>query len=430
MEEISVKLKPQQPTFEDDKGETNTKEGDGELDEKITKEKGQESEQDGNKEEDLETNREDGKCFKQDTSDSKNGSLNKEDSSLSGTKERSPERIRPPAISSVNMDLFIDNKIDKLGCLNDLKQIEAMAFFKRLVDDLMTLDYVVKEDPEIDLRSLLFDNMHDVLTPGQDLCDEINDDEGSVDSFTDDNRDRFPTLLEKPMSQLKDEKRTDRNSALEKLKSVSNEQLEVPLRKNSRIDANFEDASETAFTDDDFRRKSGSYHQNIDHELCTKIIQKFYLKQAPSLSITQYLERINKFITPSPAVLLSASYFLFNVAFDLKPENNCSLLPLQSPPEEEGPIKMTSVDSLDIFRLVLSALRISLKLIEDKNFKQAYYCKITGLQHIDDLFKLELAFLYLLNFNLFINEFSLTRFLFQFKVFDTNLRRYLKSRTV
>ncbi|VEU20630.1 DEKNAAC101405 [Brettanomyces naardenensis] len=378
--DINVRLKPQRPTFETDQ---------------------------------LDTSIDD---LSNDGSDGNNDS----NSSTNAPPNGHPDKVRPPPIASVDVDQLLITGIDNLESLKDLKQIESMALFKRLVDDLLILSDLVKKSPDLDLRSILFGKMGSNLV----VREEFDDDNGSVESeeFV-----IYPPLIADSIAKLREKKRSTPYVELEQFKTKSTEELEVPLRKNSRIDSNFGALLSGDLTDEELRPVAGSYHINIDYSLCEQIVQKFYLKQVPALTISKYLERINRFLTPSPSVLITASYFLFNLAFNLRPENDQCVLPLQAPPESDGPIKMTYVDTLDVFRLILSVLRVSLKEIEDKNFKQAYYCKITGLQHVEDLLKLELSLLYLLDFHIFINEFTLTRFVFQFRVFDRNLHSLLRA---
>lgn len=78
-------------------------------------------------------------------------------------------------------------------------------------------------------------------------------------------------------------------------------------------------------------------------------------------------------------------------------------------------IPFAKVNKRNAFRLILSSLRIASKLIEDKNFKQAYYCKVTGLQKVEDLFRLELALGYGLDWELFTNEYTLWRYMLHMK---------------
>lgn len=78
-------------------------------------------------------------------------------------------------------------------------------------------------------------------------------------------------------------------------------------------------------------------------------------------------------------------------------------------------VSVAEVNKRNAFRLLLSSIRIASKLIEDKNFKQGYYCKVTGLQKVEDLFRLELALGYGLDWELFANEHTLWRYLLHMK---------------
>lgn len=86
-------------------------------------------------------------------------------------------------------------------------------------------------------------------------------------------------------------------------------------------------------------------------------------------------------------------------------------------------VRMSKISKLNAFRLILTCVRISSKLIEDKNFKQHYYCKVTGLQKLEDLFRLELALGYGLDWELFINEYTLWRYLFHMKALVVGCER-------
>jgi predicted HTH domain antitoxin len=86
-------------------------------------------------------------------------------------------------------------------------------------------------------------------------------------------------------------------------------------------------------------------------------------------------------------------------------------------------VDLMKVSKLNAFRLILTCVRISSKLIEDKNFKQNYYCKVTGLQKLEDLFRLELAMGYGLDWGLFTNEYTLWRYLFHMQALTRGCQR-------
>ncbi|GMG21809.1 unnamed protein product [Ambrosiozyma monospora] len=171
----------------------------------------------------------------------------------------------------------------------------------------------------------------------------------------------------------------------------------------------------------------------LDYERHLDCMKKFYLKVPPKLTVTTYLDRINQYISPSSAVILSAACYLFNLVFDLKFDRRITTTIPSSAgdafdDENNFPrLKMLPVDQLNVYRLILTVVRVASKLVEDKNFKQSYYCKVCGLQNLNEMFRLELNCIELLDFNLFINEKQLIKFLFQFKLFDLKLQRFFKE---
>ncbi|ODV85486.1 hypothetical protein CANARDRAFT_28277 [[Candida] arabinofermentans NRRL YB-2248] len=359
-------------------------------------------------------------------------------------QRKQPSKSKPPPISTVNIDEFLDVGLNNLKSLNDVKSIESLALFQRLIENLLHLTTLLKTSPDIDLSRILF---QDIYASASDEC--------------------IPYLLKDELSIVGITKQSSHSD----LAQETEQQLEIQLKKSSKIHSNFEDDSSSSIgslqaqpmelsqsmpslsssslplpssssmdAENTPTDQNTAYDQSsLQPEQISQLLKKFYLLQPPALTIPAYLDRINQYSTPSTSATLTAAYYLFNIAFNLSPVRRSSLLPFCCPTmktnsdgeqkncKEEVKITMAPMDNLNIFRLILTVLRISLKLIEDKNFNQAYYCKITGLQHVEDLFKMELNMLYLLEFKTFINEFNLIRFLFQFKQFDSNLREYLSN---
>lgn len=351
---------------------------------------------------------------------------------LTGKNSTHVHKTRSPPIASVDIDNLLQKEINELKGLSDLEPIAAMAIFQRLVEDLMKLHKKIEENPQnsIDIRSLLFEGMGDILIDHQEMRKKVenfkaNGSSGSLDNV--ELKNPFPVMLKEEMMEMANVHKAQHQNLLQKYKSRSNEQLEIPLKQKSKIDSNFDELANLSLDSHDFKNASGCYHINIDSKRHEELCSKFYLKKAPTLSVNKYLERINKLLCPSTASLLTAAYFLFHTVFNLKPSNNMRVVPLGEPPKEEGDIHMSSVNNRNVFRLILGSLRVSLKLIEDKNYKQRYYCKVVGMQNMSEMLNLELAEMFMLNFHLFINEYVLTRFLFQFKVFDHNARLLFAS---
>lgn len=429
-EEIVVRLKPQKPTFTDDaddlRSETKNKNA-GECMERfqpgdnIDDLNGKESEEVGMQNNVVDTN----------TSGILSASQKNTNTTNSKGNSHS-HKPRPPPISSVDIDNIMLKEINELVSLSDLEPIASMAIFQRLVDDLMELYRIIEENPKksIDLRSLIFKGMGDILVDRQEMKKKVEKFKANGPSEPLDNielKNPFPVMLKEDMMKMADAHKQQHHNFVQKLKSRSNERLEIPLKQNSKIDSNFDELANMSLDSDDFKKVSGCYHINIDAKLHEELCSKFYLKKSPPMSVTKYLERVNRLLCPSTASLLTAAYFLFNTVFNLKPSNMTCVVPLEAPPEDEGEIQMSPVNSRNIFRLILGCLRLSLKLIEDKNYKQRYYCKVVGMQNMPEMLRLELAEMFMLDSHLFINQYVLTRFIFQFKVFDHNVRLFFAS---
>ncbi|CDK24538.1 unnamed protein product [Kuraishia capsulata CBS 1993] len=313
------------------------------------------------------------------------------------------ERIR-----SVNLDAVFD-RISLDMDINEISPIEALALLFKSIQNLQRLYSLIKQGnlgEAFDVKRAVFG---DDVSMGREL----------------------------------NPKRRRSSQSAEMLRNLSSE-LELPIRKSSRIESNFEDLEEETFADDSsvlttssFNSRIPSYcRSDVDFDLSCKLIKRFYLKTPPSLSLEAYMERINHYSKPGTAVYLSSSLYLFNVAFGLKTTfvgleentntNGKGLAEVRKvlPAAPYGTIQMIPFEDLNAFRLVLTVIRTASKLVEDKNYKQSYYCKICGLQDQDELFRLEMGFLFLINFNLMVNENILLRHLVRMKSFNENMKRY------
>ncbi|KAG7724259.1 hypothetical protein KL933_005010 [Ogataea haglerorum] len=341
-------------------------------------------------------------------------------SSNSNSKSDSKPENGAHSIQDIEIEWILREKVNSCRKLEELAPIEALAIFNRLIDDLIRLSKLTSRDSNVDLDFLLF-------TPTKFHHMESN----------------IPhSMTQGPKQAVASNSQFDTDQDIQQ----DREKYEVPLKSSSKLRLNFGNASalpKSGASDlkngeasgrcrDDMKMNDRSLDRYI---LCRRlpdtgpaIIRKFYLRKTPSLQIPRYLERIHHYANLSTATLLTSAYYLFHLTFNLKAPLSTSLLPLRQPQTPEGvacKTTMLQINELNVFRLVLSVLRLSLKLIEDKNYKQSYYCKVTGLQSVEELFKLELNLLYLLNFDLFVNEITLARFLLQFQQFDSNLQDIL-----
>ncbi|ODV96819.1 hypothetical protein PACTADRAFT_48629 [Pachysolen tannophilus NRRL Y-2460] len=320
-------------------------------------------------------------------------------------------------IKDINVkELF--EKIEKNNYkLDEISPIEALSLFNLQIANLLKLEELM----EIDDRSINFFRL-------------LFKDNGSTGVFKDDDDDNSLNSCDLTINNLQNIAHQD--------------DLQLPLRRNSKLQTNFEelDINDSLEGGSESHRDAqlapdvpsmSSLHsvpsvvlcdQEMElqlerkHRLRSGLIKKFYLKEIPSLSIVAYLERIFKYGELSTGVILTASIFLFSVIFNINYKldyHRESTININSPAK----IRPLPVNKFNIFRIVLTVIRVALKLIEDKNFKQSYYCKITGLESNSDLFKLELNLLFLTDFNLFINELVIVEGLKMIRILDNNIQK-------
>ncbi|KAF8538181.1 cyclin-domain-containing protein [Trichophaea hybrida] len=125
------------------------------------------------------------------------------------------------------------------------------------------------------------------------------------------------------------------------------------------------------------------YHGGVDDTTHYGIIaRKFWSKSAPKIPIEDYLFRIQRFCPLSTAVYLAASYYLHRLAI------SDQILPLTR---------------LNVHRLLLAALRIAAKTLEDLSYPHTRFAKVGGLSDLE-LSKLEVGFCFLMDFELKVDR--------------------------
>lgn len=112
------------------------------------------------------------------------------------------------------------------------------------------------------------------------------------------------------------------------------------------------------------------------------ITRKFYSKAEPPISITQYLQRLHQFCPMSTAVYLAASLYIYRLTVE-----QCAI----------------SVTRKNVHRLVLAALRVATKALEDLAYPHAKVAKVGGVSEAE-LARLEISFCFLAGFELVIGE--------------------------
>lgn len=117
-------------------------------------------------------------------------------------------------------------------------------------------------------------------------------------------------------------------------------------------------------------------------------ISKFHAMRPPQISILNYLERIAKYAACSGECFVLALIFVdriiqFNPTF--------------------------VVNSLNIHRLLITAVMLSAKYFDDQYFNNAYYAKVGGVP-CNEINSLEVEFLFMINFTLFVSTDTYTQY--------------------
>lgn len=109
----------------------------------------------------------------------------------------------------------------------------------------------------------------------------------------------------------------------------------------------------------------------------------------PPINPWDYLLRLHHYCPMSQSVYLSASLYLTRLCGSPSSSSN-----------DDNAKPAVALTPLNVHRLLLTALRVACKVIEDINFKQRRYASIAGVSTLD-LYRLEIALLFLLDFDVF-----------------------------
>ncbi|ANB14192.1 Pcl7p [Sugiyamaella lignohabitans] len=117
------------------------------------------------------------------------------------------------------------------------------------------------------------------------------------------------------------------------------------------------------------------------------IARRFWSKTTPQISVQKYLLRLYKYCPSSTSAYLSAGLYIYRLCIILQ------TIPLTD---------------LSVHRLALAAIRIACKGIEDINHSQSRFAMAAGVS-TSDLYRLEIALLFLLDFNIKVDHDALQR---------------------
>ena len=111
------------------------------------------------------------------------------------------------------------------------------------------------------------------------------------------------------------------------------------------------------------------------------ITRKFYSKKPPPIPLADYLQRLHKWCPMSTAVYLATSLYVYRLAVTQK---------------------VFAVTSRNVHRLLLAALRVAMKALEDLSYPHRRFAKVGGITE-PELGRLEISFCFVMNFDLKVN---------------------------
>ncbi|ONH67873.1 Cyclin-U2-2 [Cyberlindnera fabianii] len=130
-------------------------------------------------------------------------------------------------------------------------------------------------------------------------------------------------------------------------------------------------------TEQDNNQRSGK-STSPSRDLQTKhLIKRFRLNNDPDLSVSDYLNRINKYCQLSTSVYLGSAYYIHMLVVKWE---------------------IFQLTNLNAHRLIIAALRLACKTLEDITHRQQFFAQMGGIRP-KDLQSLEISFLFLIKFN-------------------------------
>lgn len=131
------------------------------------------------------------------------------------------------------------------------------------------------------------------------------------------------------------------------------------------------------------------------NQLCTrndrlsqKGVSKFHALRPPAIGIKDYLNRVLRYATCSGECFILALVYIDRI--------------IQSNPT-------FVVNSLNIHRLLITSVMLAAKYFDDQYFNNAYYAKVGGIPG-HEMNNLEVEFLFMTNFTLFVNTDTYTQY--------------------
>ncbi len=107
----------------------------------------------------------------------------------------------------------------------------------------------------------------------------------------------------------------------------------------------------------------------------------FFDDEKPDISIKEYLNRINRYCNPEESTFIISLILIDRFCCDSK----------------------IILNDFNIHRILFSSILISIKFNEDKFFEHKYYSSVAGVS-MKELKELEMDFLKLINYNVFVSK--------------------------
>ena len=118
-----------------------------------------------------------------------------------------------------------------------------------------------------------------------------------------------------------------------------------------------------------------------DQGQAQKTVTKFHGLRAPSISVPNYLQRISKFSGCSDECFILSLIYIDRLITRQKIE----------------------MDPLNVHRLIITSIMLAAKFFDDHYLDNAHYSQVGGIPR-DEINALELEFLFLIEFDLFVSS--------------------------
>ncbi|PAN03772.1 hypothetical protein PAHAL_1G021100 [Panicum hallii] len=122
-------------------------------------------------------------------------------------------------------------------------------------------------------------------------------------------------------------------------------------------------------------------------------------KALPAIPVRRYAERIYRYAGCSPACFVVAYVYLDRLA----------QRPLDGEEDEEAGAAVVGVDSYSVHRLLITAVMVAAKFMDDMHFNNAYFARVGGVE-VAEMNGLELELLFALRFRLNVTPDTFARY--------------------